>query len=150
MPDADSIPPHVLANYEFNQELEAAYLNRGKEFRAVVVHSTTARKHFKSSESRERYFNRLAEARNVGADIVLAPPAYCTRCWNRGTVIGWRGNVEACPIPNCQARLPVIERFNAQAEADAMLGLVHRGKSQVLPSRRFARGSTDSGVLHQT
>ena len=149
MSELETIPVHILANYMLSRELEAEYLNRGKEFKKPRVSSTTARNQFKSPESRERYFNRLAEARNAGADIVLPPLAYCTRCWNKGTVIGWRGNVEPCPKRNCTARLPQIEKFKAQAESDAMLGLVPCGESQVLPTglRRSRIGSMDDGVL---
>lgn len=150
MSELETIPVHVLENYLLNHELEAEYLNRRNEFKAVRVHSTTARKRFRSNESRERYFSRLAEARNAGAGIVLPPTDYCTRCWNKGTVIGWRGNVEPCPMPNCQARIPVIERLKAQDEADAMIGLRHGGESQCRPFHRGGRGSTDDGVLHQT
>jgi hypothetical protein len=145
--ELETIPVHVLENYMLSHELEAEYLNSFRKRARKRVNSTTALMRFKTNESRGRYFNYLAEAHNAGASIVLPPPDYCTRCWNSGTVIGWRGSVQPCPMPNCQARLPVIERFKARAKADARLGLVHRGQSQLMRRRTYAPVSTDSGVL---
>lgn len=146
------IPPHVLANQKLSDELEAAYYRRVDGYREMPVHSTTARIRFKDGDSRARFFERLAVARNAGADIVLPPLDYCGRCYNKGTVIGWRGNVVPCPISNCQARIPVLQRFAEQRDTDECLGLVAVGQSQVLPGRgaRHGTGSADHGVLHQT
>ena len=62
MPDSETIPPHVLANYDLCRELEAEYFNSLRRER-IRTHSSTARIHFSSNEKRAHFFDKLSIAR---------------------------------------------------------------------------------------
>lgn len=74
---------------------------------------------------------------------------WCPRCHGNGTVIGHRGNVEACPL-NCPAGKTIM-RLNAQwSEVEAALGLKPSGHSQDTGRRNPFSSSADDGIKDQT
>ena len=59
MTSAPDMPPHVFANYELAQQLEAEFLTRNWHVR---TQSTTARYHFSDEARRNSFWSEMAEA----------------------------------------------------------------------------------------
>jgi hypothetical protein len=74
------IPAHVMANYLFNHELEAAYYKESRKFRRAQANSSIAFKKFYSTDFKGRetlrreYFEELSEA-VAGIEAVLPKSA---------------------------------------------------------------------------
>jgi hypothetical protein len=62
MIDTPEMPPHVLANYRLALELEAAFLRPQRSPRYWRAHSSVARRHFNSPESREAFWGEYYAA----------------------------------------------------------------------------------------
>ena len=66
--EAAELAAHVIANQILNMELQAEYLNRGKQFKRIRGSSATAHKRFYTSERktgtqfRNEYFDELKSA----------------------------------------------------------------------------------------
>ena len=64
MIDGPEMPPHVLENYFLDQRLEGEFLGKNRRtprhFRQG--HSSVAKRHFNSPESREAFWKEYAEA----------------------------------------------------------------------------------------
>lgn len=74
---------------------------------------------------------------------------YCPRCGNKGTVIGFRGNVEPCP-DNCPPSQTVRRQMADWNSVEDALGLKPAGHSQVEHRRSATSRSEDCGIKEQT
>lgn len=73
---------------------------------------------------------------------------YCPRCYNHGTVIGRRGNVELCPLA-CESAREVRVQLDETARVDSALGLTPAGQSQDTGRRNPTSRSADDGIREQ-
>jgi hypothetical protein len=69
----------------------------------------------------------------------------CLKCWNHGTVIGRRGNVELCPLA-CFASVEVLAQLKAMEATESILGLTPAGQSQDTGRHNPMSRSVDDGI----